>query len=252
MIKSLHLLILVTVGVTNLMAMDQQNQLVNCKNILSWTPLHTAASLGNVEQAKILLEFGAAIDATDDKSKTPLLHGAQMGKLGVVQLLAQKGAHLNAADNKGTMPIHASCKEGHCDVVTFLIEKGVSVLSTDSDNKSALEYALAYRNFSDSSVLLAIQAAMKKKHDAEIAGQGFALQRAVQNASIDEIEKLVAEGAKLDELDKSGNTALHYAAGHTNPEVLKTLLAAHKKKNETSTAIPVVLPSASLVAPSQP
>lgn len=242
----MHLILLVSVSMT-IFAMEQDKQLVNCKNAASWTPLHTAASLGNVEQVKGLIDFGAIVDATDGSHKTPLLLSAEMGKLAVAQTLLARGAHLNAADNKGIMPIHASCINGHCDMVALLMEKGASALSTDSSNKSALEYALGFKNFTDSSVLVSIQAAMKKKHDAESAAQGCALHRAVQNANIDEIEKLVAEGAQLDELDKVGNSAFHYAAAHTNPEVLKTLLAAITKKSQPSTVIP--LASASLVTP---
>lgn len=241
--------LLMSVTVTIFAMEHPEKQLVNCKNAASWTPLHTAASLGNVEQVKGLIDFGATIDVTDGSQKTPLLLSAEMGKLAVAQTLIARGAHINAADNQGIMPIHASCKNGHCDIVAFLMEKGASVLSTDSNNKSALEYALSYKNFSDSSVILAIQLALKKKHEADAAAQGFALHRAVQNASIDEIEKLVADGAKLDELDKVGNTPIHYASAHTNPEVLKALLAAITKKNQPNTAIPVALPSASLAIP---
>lgn len=215
-------------------------QLVDCKNAASWTPLHTAASLGNVEQVKALVDFGATVDATDGSHRTALLLSADMGKLAVAQTLLEKGAHINAADNKGLMPIHASCKNGHCDIVALLIEKGASVLSTDSSNTSALEHALAYNGYSDVSVLMAIQQAMKKKKEAESAAQGFALHRACQNASIEEIEKLVSEGAKLDELDKTGNSVLHYAAAHTNSEVLKALLAAINKKKDTAPVVPAL------------
>ena len=71
---------------------------------------------------------------------------------------------------------------------------------------------------------------MKKKIDTENASQEFALHRACQSDTITGIEELVLKGARIDELDKSGNSAIHYAAANTNPEVVCTLLAAVKKK----------------------
>lgn len=230
-----------------LTAMEQPKQLLDLRNGASWTPLHVAVSVGNEESVKVLLESGARIDSrTVPSNRTPLMFSAEHGKNAIASLLLKKGTVVDQTDNDHMTALHIACQKGHCNVVETLVLAGASARMVDRSGNTPFAYALAYKDFSDSSVLVAIQQAMKKKHDVESAAQGFALHRAVQNASIDDIEKLVAEGAKLDELDKAGNSVLHYAAAHTNPEVLRALLAAAKKKNEPSTATPVALTSSSL------
>ena len=73
--------------------------------------------------------------------------------------------------------------------------------------------------------------------------------------SMTEIEALVLKGARIDELDKSGNSALHYAAANTNPEMLRTLLAAVKKKadqEKNQLKVEAVAAAAPLLSSSMP
>lgn len=229
-----------------ILAMEPQKQLLDLRNGASWTPLHVAVSVGNEESVKALLESGARIDSrTIPTNRTPLMFCAEHGKNTIAALLLKKGTVVDQTDNNHMTALHIACQKGHCDVVETLVLASASLGMMDGSGNLPIAYALAYKDFSDPSVLIAFQKALKKKSDIENEAQGFVLHRACQNATIEEIEKLIAGGAKLDELDKTGNSAIHYAAAHTNPEVLKTLLAAIEKK-KTEAALPVALPSASL------
>lgn len=64
-------------------------------NKTGWTPLHYAASTGNVQQidiVRLLLENHAYIDAPSPNGTTPLMMAAQYGSMDMVQLLLQEGA----------------------------------------------------------------------------------------------------------------------------------------------------------------
>ncbi|WP_422929006.1 ankyrin repeat domain-containing protein [Singulisphaera sp. PoT] len=66
-----------------------------------WTPLHLAACLGRLEQARLLLEEGADIDerATIDDERTPLMEAAHQGLPAMVRLLLEHGADPSLRDS---------------------------------------------------------------------------------------------------------------------------------------------------------
>lgn len=60
-----------------------------------WTPLHYAASTGQVETTQMLLEQGADVDARAFDGTTPLMMAAYAGSEEVVRLLLGAGADLH-------------------------------------------------------------------------------------------------------------------------------------------------------------
>lgn len=66
----------------------------NFRNWLGITPLHRFAERGDIHNAGIFLEHGAAIDAIDEQHcTTPLGWAAKAGKVEMVQFLLEKGAN---------------------------------------------------------------------------------------------------------------------------------------------------------------
>ncbi|CAN5205554.1 hypothetical protein BH09DEP1_BH09DEP1_1700 [soil metagenome] len=235
-----------------MLAMEQQpKHLVNIRNTASgWTPLHAAVSVGNKETVSLLLELGADIEAEDlVHNRTPLIFSADFNKAAIAQILLDKGAKVMAADRHKATALHVCCKKGHVEVIEPLILKGASENVLDDTGKNALQYALAYKDYTDGTVMISLQRALKKKCDIENVAQGFALHHACQADSVEDIQALLAKGARIDELDKTGNSAVHYAATNTNPEILKAVLGSVNKKSDSETVLAVSLPSASL-APS--
>lgn len=57
--------------------------------------LHKAASLGHLQVAKILIEFGANVNLMDDKQKTPLQIATQNTHMQIASLLIENGSRLN-------------------------------------------------------------------------------------------------------------------------------------------------------------
>jgi ankyrin repeat protein len=75
-------------------------------NKTGWTPLHYAATAGNVAIVRVLLEQHAYIDAESPNGTTPLMMAARYGSPGAVKVLLEEGAdpmlknqlHLSAID----------------------------------------------------------------------------------------------------------------------------------------------------------
>lgn len=69
------------------------------------TPLMLAARAGNVETVRLLIEYGADVNAADYCGKTPLMYAATLGKgermTEITEILLENGAERTAVDNYG-------------------------------------------------------------------------------------------------------------------------------------------------------
>lgn len=66
-----------------------------------WTPLHYAATAGQVEVMEILLEEHAFIDAESPNRSTPLMMAAKYGSTAAVKLLLEAGADVTMRNELG-------------------------------------------------------------------------------------------------------------------------------------------------------
>lgn len=102
---------------------------VNDVDDLNETPLHRAASKGNLVMMRLLLDNEADVGRTDDLGMTPLMMAARMGRLNAIRVLLQRGAAptINDQDTFSfTALIHAS-ELGQTDAVQELIKEGANV-----------------------------------------------------------------------------------------------------------------------------
>jgi ankyrin repeat protein len=110
----------------------------DAKNIeLGETPLHAAAASGNIANIRLLIENGAAVDATNDFLRTPLHYAAIAGHYETVKLLCEAKAGIHALDARGTTPLHDAAAAGHRRIYDYLINLGASDSTLDNQGRSA-------------------------------------------------------------------------------------------------------------------
>lgn len=105
-----------------------------------FTPLHMAASVGNLPVVKMLLRFGASVDPHAD-GDTPLLMAVQDGHIEVVQELIAAGADLNVHDSLGGNLVSITASQHHEDIVRLLVKLGVDPCAKDNDGNDAIYWA---------------------------------------------------------------------------------------------------------------
>src|SRR5262249_47289444 len=90
------------------------------------TPLHLAASFGEIRTARVLIEAGADVNAAGPMDQTPLHNAASRGHVAVVELLLEHKADVNAKMKEPsfsvravgrTTPLMLALAAGHADVV---------------------------------------------------------------------------------------------------------------------------------------
>lgn len=101
-------------------------------------PLHWAARRGQTGIAKMLLEGGVEVDASDHFGNTALHAGIRYRE--IVALLLEYGADINAKNAMGNTPLHLAVRDK--DVVDLLIQNGANVNARNGLDKTPLYYSM--------------------------------------------------------------------------------------------------------------
>lgn len=176
-------------------------------------PLTVAASRGNPEIVRLLVERGAVVDIGKDRDKrTPLIEAASNGYAEIVQYLIAAGADVNAV-GRGLTPLMAACVSGgiafgsagdKAKTIRILLENGANVNVRDDSWRQTGRTPLMY---------------------------------AVMQGDAALVQILLGKGARLDLKNKDGHTALSLAEKE-GLEYIAQLLKACAGKNCGSVRAP--------------
>uniref|UniRef100_A0A1L8DB14 Putative ankyrin repeat protein n=1 Tax=Nyssomyia neivai TaxID=330878 RepID=A0A1L8DB14_9DIPT len=116
------------------------------------TPLWCASVSGNLGVVKLLIRFGANINALSDTGSTPVRSACYMTHVEIVQYLVEHGADITKANyNGGTCLINSVQSVALC---MYLISKGANVNAKDIQDKTALHYAIQEHRLETTKLLL--------------------------------------------------------------------------------------------------
>ncbi|XP_030376888.1 DNA-binding protein RFXANK [Scaptodrosophila lebanonensis] len=106
---------------------------------------HERAGQGEIteEQVKAELTRQQSIDFKDSAGFTPLHWAASYGQLVAAQLLVAAGANVNSEAPDFVTPLLLAAAGGHNEIVRFLIEHGAKITHMDIMGNTALMYAAA-------------------------------------------------------------------------------------------------------------
>ncbi|XP_076239069.1 no mechanoreceptor potential C isoform X1 [Calliopsis andreniformis] len=245
------------------------------------TPLHIAARVPDGDRcALMLLKSGAGPNLTTDDGQTPVHVAASHGNLATLLLLLEDGGDPMFKSKNGETPLHLACRGCKADVVRHLIQfvkekKGQEtatayVNSVTNEGASALHYAAQIEPSEvetpgdDRAVVRALleggadvslqtkQAQESAFHHCALAGNNEVLSEMISRMSATEVQKalnrqsavgwtplliaahrghmelvttLLANHARVDVFDLEGRSALHLAAEHGYLQVCDALLA---------------------------
>lgn len=112
---------------------------VNCVDEDLRTPLHYACE---IHTTQLLIDAKADVNALDSNLETPL-HTLmnEPYEIDVLKTLVKAGADLQARDIVGETPLHSAAKIGDHEVLEFFIQNGANVNALNAEGKTALEIA---------------------------------------------------------------------------------------------------------------
>ena len=191
------------------------------------TPLIIAAHNGHLNSVKILLGYGADIDARGTlkigdvvvKGCTPLWAAAATGHLDVVRLLIERNADVDGRTSKDSTPLRAASHEGHLDIVRCLVERGADVNAQNKVGVTPLMSACYCGHLSVFTYLSNKGAFL----DQQCKRGGTALHRAAHRGHLEIVSQLLALGA-LQLPNNQGLTPLLYACDNGSIEIVEYLI----------------------------
>ncbi|MFH1755589.1 MAG: ankyrin repeat domain-containing protein [Candidatus Latescibacterota bacterium] len=150
-------------------------------------PIHFAATIGNIEIARLLLDAGADIDAGDSDNSTALGVAAMRKHGELVAFLIANGADVNKRDRKADCPLSFAVFGRDEAIIQQLLDAGADLYFRNPDGETLLHISSA---------------------------------RGVRSL----VEHLLDNNAAIDLLSANGGTALGYAAMSGHAEIVKLLL----------------------------
>lgn len=117
---------------------------VNSRDEAGLTPLHLAASTGNLPALKALLFAKADLRAVDKSGGTPLHWAAARGREDAVKALLGARAAVAAADGEGQTPLLVAVAGGHGGIVRLLLDAGADPNAANRRGQNALAYAESF------------------------------------------------------------------------------------------------------------
>ena len=104
--------------------------------------LSRAVLLGAENVVRLLvLERGAEPNTPDESGRLPLACAATAGQADCVRALVELGADVTCASNEGATPLHCAAQNGHADCVRALVELGADVACANNDGAKPLHFA---------------------------------------------------------------------------------------------------------------
>lgn len=228
--------------VDNVKYLISKNADFNASNKVNMSPLHLAALGGHLETAKHLVNMyrNQQIDFNFNDSfygGTPLHYAASSGNLKLVQFLINNGADVNVRDSGGHTPLfYAVSKGGNLQIVTHLLRNGAIIKPADST--PILHFAALGGHIDIFQHLIEDQQCQFDTRSNDV----HTLQYAVRGGSLPIVEYLIDDkGLSINNMvDIYDDTLLHDAACRGFVNIVRYLLKkganqnARNKGNETA------------------
>ena len=215
----------------------------------AWTALNYAVYFKNIVIAEMLADRGAKInpiggavasaeweallkpvsfktstETTEKVNSLPL--AARFGQIESVKALSEAGADLNARDELGNTALHIAARFGQIELAKALIELGIDI---NAQNGRALDLDtalfVAIDEEQDEIAIELIRAGADWRIlSSIISPKGWtALHAAARRGQTAVVEEIIKAGAKINETDTEGNTALSIAKKFGNQETVQKL-----------------------------
>ena len=198
---------------------------VNSPDGAGRAPLHLAISNGHHKSVNLLLEAKADIHLRDNAGNTPLHYAAESANIDAARLLKDKGAIFDVTNNAGKKPL-ALAKLSQGGLVDFLIDNTTPYIIPPADKEVVLSTAefikIVLSNDAPDKKADAIKTLLETGADPNIRleipqNKSSILQYFVYDENSKAVEHLLEKGAKVNEVDQDGDTALHILAQKRTP-----------------------------------
>lgn len=192
------------------------------------TPLAHAAKASNPDILALFIARGAALNARSLDGSTALFVATEEDNLRGVETLLSHGADVNLAGRSGLTPLEAAAYMGNEAIVKLLLANGGDPRLKDATGKGPICYAAARGFTKIASLLLDHSVDVNTRYGNDLTALMWAAGHedgAGTSDIADVLRLLIARGARLNDQDNRGRTALMIAASLGHQRAVEVLLA---------------------------
>ncbi|KAJ8683623.1 hypothetical protein QAD02_019415 [Eretmocerus hayati] len=180
---------------------------VDCRNNYGRSPIHLAASRGNTDILKMLIDAGCDIELRDKFGMRPIHMAAWYGQQAAVNLLLEAGVQASAIDKKGRSLLMMVAHS--CDDPPFL-ERLIAELQLKQGRRCSTSISSTGNTTPTISLSSSVTSSLAVARDCEGATALHHAARSGHAEAISTLAKLLTE-IDLNATDQKGQTPLHYA-----------------------------------------
>lgn len=192
-------------------------------------PLHIAVIFKRLETIKVLLNYHADVNDTNDNGETPLYLACARNYVEAVELLLNKNALVNVFAKDNTTPLHQGIKCGNNKIVELLLSNGAYIENQNIDTVMNICHPLhvaisrGYLKILEDLLSHGLNVNMKYGVTKNEKDPAF-LHTAVENEQIEIVDLLLKYNAEVNIKDGLGRTPLHIAAANESEVMIELLL----------------------------
>jgi ankyrin repeat protein len=201
---------------------------VDARDRFGARPLSHAARFGHLPMVDLLLARGAPIDARNLAGATALFFAVDGNHTPVAQRLIDSGADVNLAGRSGVTPVSAAAYRGNDAIVESLLAHGADDRVSDRTGKTPMLYAAGSARVDIVARLLKRKIDVNARYPNDLTLLMWASgpdESAPEPQAINVVQQLLDAGARIDDRDARGRTALMIAAEGGHAGIANLLLA---------------------------
>ena len=201
---------------------------VDARDRFGARPLSHAARFGHLPVVDLLLARGAPIDARNLAGATALFVAVDADRTDVARRLIERGADVNLTGRGGITPVSAAAYRGNDGIVEALLGRGADDRAIDDTGKPPIVYAAAAARVDIVTRLLARNIDINARYPNDLTLLMWACgpdEAAQEEQAIRIVRQLLDAGARIDDRDARGRTALMIAAEGGRSGIANLLLA---------------------------
>jgi ankyrin repeat protein len=204
--------------------------------------LHCACKSGHLGVVKLLVEYGATIDVTDNKGMTPFLKAASSDSLTVLEYIEEQGADINTVTEDGRTILHVAAAGNSVKILEHLLQspKLTHSLLTKSRNGLTVLLCAAQAGCIDTTRFV-LERSSRPEILSKTDDGHTCLHYAVMSGKSKMLSLFQGSGICHHDQTKEGYTALHYAAKASDYIPMRTLLI-HIDRTSLATQNPLANP----------
>jgi len=184
------------------------------------TPLHAASHKGQVDAARVLLDYRASVDMPNRYRKTPLSMAYDAEHDDVIGLLIERGANFEALfDYRGRL-LHRASADGRTEVVRMVLQRKADVNVKGHMQWTPLHFAASHGHLAIARLLVERRANV----NAQVRDHGTPMHLAARRGHFEIVQMLLQNEADVHIGRDDGKTALDVAEASGHHDIAQLLL----------------------------